>query len=111
MAQENTHHIVLTSRLIGKMATPSAQTGDSIERDVYLNNTLDKKQFWSNEPLNGGTAVVLTERKAGEEYKNAAGETKQVAKDGYNFVGKIGDAAAVRGINATKEAMQELGAL
>lgn len=108
--KKNTNHVVVTSRFVGNYAAANSQTGNATERPVFINSTEDKIDFWSNEALNGGTAVVLSERKAGEKIARADGSEITVLKDGYNFVGKIGDAAAVRGISATKAALAEMAA-
>lgn len=58
---------------------------DGNGRKVYFCRTTTGKQFWSNEPLNAGTLVHLTEKKAGEKYADKDGVEQTVKKDGYNL--------------------------
>lgn len=99
--------VTLTSRFVGN-TTVNTANGSTMERPLHLNTSIDGKSFWSNEPLRGGTAVLLEERKAGTKYTRTDGTEGVIAKDGFNLVGVIGNAASVAEIAATKAALAGL---
>lgn len=74
---------------------------------LFVVTTQNKQTFWSQEPLRGGLIVDVTERKAGEKYKDRDGNEKTIMKDGLNFNYLIGTALDAREIANAKLAVIE----
>lgn len=87
--------------------TVKTKDKDGAELVLHLVTTQTKQQFWSNEALRGGLIVDVTERKAGEKYKDKDGNEKTVLKDGLNFNYLIGTATDAREIAVAKLAVLE----
>jgi hypothetical protein len=76
--------------------------------NLHLCTTIDMKEFWTREPILGGTICQVTEKKAGDKYYDSNNQERIVKKDGliFNFV--IGTAGRVAEIAASKAALATL---
>lgn len=75
---------------------------------IYLCYGDNNQQFWSQEKLEGGTAVQLTERKKGDKYVDRDGKDAEVQKDGFNLDFVIGSVSAVKSIKEAKLALVDM---
>ena len=104
--------VVLLSKLISKKEIRN-EDGSITHVNLFLNTCTDGTQFFAEteHPLNS-QAVSLTEKKAGDKYKDPrSGEEKIVAKDGWLYNGSAGNSVAIRESRATVDAMAELTAI
>ena len=81
----------------------------SFEKPLYMCKTVCGKQFWANEAISAGIAIVLNERKKGDKYKKKDGTEMEVRTDGWNFEGIVGNAKVIREVKDTADALKEAG--
>jgi hypothetical protein len=79
--------------------------------DLHLCTTTDNRQFWTREPLRGGTVVQVSERKAGEKYLDRENKQQVVKKDGLNFDFVIGTASDINNIATAQAALEALNTI
>ena len=77
-----------------------------LENDTYL-LFFDGGYVKCNEVVPTGYCILVSEKKAGTAYIDAAGVEQKVRKDGFNFNSVIGNIASIEGIRTMETCLKE----